>query len=128
MSDVTVISRNEAVPVTVGNVAVYCHSFRASAVKAVSEETTVNGSSVFASTGIRALRLTFSGRIYDESAPLKFLADMGIEMSGTGYTVTYKGLVFTGCIVQKYEAEDSGKGWTDVSFILVTQNIAEEAE
>lgn len=128
MSSVTFISHNEAVPVTVGSCLLYCDSFKASAVKAVSEETTVNGMSIFTSSGIRALRLTFSGRIYDENSALDFLYAISNEMSGQTFSIEYKGLRFTDCIMQKYEVSDSGKDWTEGTFTLITQSPVREVE
>lgn len=128
MSQSTVLSHREAIPVTVGSTVVYCESFRASAVKSINEETTVNGKSLITSSGVRALKLSFSGRIYDESAPLKFLADMNYEMGSQPFTVIYRGLIFSDCILQKYEVTDSGKEWTEASFTLVTPSAVTEDE
>ena len=129
MSITTELLHREAIPVTVGGTDVYCENFRASAVKAVNEETTVNGSSIITSAGIRAVRLTFSGRIYDKDAPLKFLADISGEMDSQPFDVEYRGLEFSDCILQKYEVTDSGKDWTDASFTLITSSeITEEDE
>ncbi|MBO5572099.1 MAG: hypothetical protein J5926_05240 [Ruminococcus sp.] len=126
MSTVTEITSREAMPVTVGGCTVYCDSFRVSAVRAVNEETTVDGESVITSSGLRAARLVFSGRIYDETRPLRFLTDISSPMSGgQAYTITYRGIRFTGCILQKYELTDSCRDWTEVSLTLITYSEAE---
>ena len=96
------------------------------AVRAVNEETTVDGESVITSSGLRAARLVFSGRIYDETRPLRFLTDISSPMSGgQAYTITYRGIRFTGCILQKYELTDSCRDWTEVSLTLITYSEAE---
>ena len=128
MSMTTELSRREAIMITVGGTEVYCENFRASAVKAQNEETTVNGRSIITSAGIRAVRITFSGRIYDEDAPLKFLADISYEMGSQPFDVEYRGLEFTDCILQKFEITDSGNDWTDASFTLITESEITEAD
>lgn len=126
MSTAAAITSREALPVTVGGCTVYCDSFRVSAIRAVNEETTVDGNSIVTSSGLRAARLVFSGRIYDADCPLGFLADIGSAMSGgQTYTVTYRGLRFADCILQKYELTDSCRDWTEVSFTLITYTAAE---
>ena len=128
MSMTTELFRREAIMITVGGTEVYCENFRASAVKAQNEETTVNGRSIITSAGIRAVRITFSGRIYDEDAPLKFLADISYEMGSQPFDVEYRGLEFTDCILQKFEITDSGNDWTDASFTLITESEITEAD
>ena len=126
MSTATAITSREAFPVTVGNCTVYCDSFRITAVRAVNEETTVNGSSVVTSSGLRAARLTFSGRMYDPLQPLSFLTDINTPMSGgQAYIVEYRGMRFTGCIMQKYELNDNCDDWTEISFTMMTYSPAE---
>lgn len=126
MSADTELTCREALPVTVGVCTVYCDSFKATAVKAVSEETTVDGNSIITSSGLRAAKLTFSGRMYDTVQPLRFLAEISSPMSGSQtYTVTYRGMRFSDCIVQRYELTDTCKDWTEVSFTLMTYTPAE---
>lgn len=38
----------------------------------------------------------------------------------------YKGLIFSDCVMQKYEVTDSGKGWTEGSFTLLTHSAVRE--
>ena len=58
----TAMTSREAFPVTMGDLTVFCESFKASAVKAINEENTVNGKSLMTSSAVRSLRLVFSGR------------------------------------------------------------------
>ncbi len=126
MSTVTELTSREALPVTVGNCTVYCDSFKASAVRAVNEETTVSGGSVTTSSALRAARLIFSGRIYNSEEPLQFLADISSPMAGgQAYTIIYRGIRYTGCILQKFELTDSCNDWTEVSLTLITYSAAE---
>lgn len=126
MSTVTGLSSREAMPVTLGECTVYCDSFNISAVRAINEETTVDGGSAVTSSGLRAARLIISGRIYDENHPLRFLTDISSPMAGgQAYTITYRGIRFTGCILQKYELIDSCRDWTEVSLTLITYSEAE---
>lgn len=126
MSSSAVISRNEAYPVTVGYCTLFCDRFRASAVKVINEETTVNSGSIFTSSGLRALRLELSGRIYNENSPLDLLFRLSNEIQGQTFTIEYKGLIFSDCVMQKYEVTDSGKGWTEGSFTLLTHSAVRE--
>lgn len=126
MSTVTELTSREAFTVTVGSCTVYCDSFRASAVKAVNEETTVDGKSIITSSGLRAIRLVFSGRMYNVVRPLGFLAEISSPMADSStFTVTYRGMRFDKCIMQKYELSDECRDWTEVSFTLITYSPAE---
>ncbi|MBQ1518825.1 MAG: hypothetical protein IIZ53_03120 [Ruminococcus sp.] len=125
----TAMTSREAFPVTMGDLTVFCESFKASAVKAINEENTVNGKSLMTSSAVRSLRLVFSGRIYDMSSSVGILVDLGGAMtSDRTYTVIYRGVRFSGCIMQKYELTDSGNDWYDVSFTLITFDEAEVSE
>ena len=47
-------------------------------------------------------------------------------IQGQTFTIEYKGLIFSDCVMQKYEVTDSGKGWTEGSFTLLTHSAVRE--
>jgi hypothetical protein len=119
----------EAEPVAIGSYTLYCERFSASAARDISETSTVTGNGIITGDGQRASRLTFSGRVCDENEPLSFLRYIGNMIRGsTSINIEYRGIVFSGCRLQKYEVEDNGDDSINASVTFITENIFSEAE
>ena len=124
------INEREAVPVDISGYVLYCEEFKASGNTVYSEQPSVTGASLITNTHKKAARITFSGRVYDETSPLAFVSYIG-NVSGTvsGLTITYRGLTFRNCSVQSYTAEDRGEGFIRASVTVITaENILAGAE
>ena len=111
------ICSREAVPVAIGQLTLYCESFRAAASTVLYEQPTVTGATIVTNKCAKASRLTLSGRIYCGDGALSVLTAIN-NMNGTGgLTVDYRGVRFAGCTVQGYTAEDKGG---DMLYVTIT--------
>lgn len=129
MNTVTTISDHESQPVEIGGFTLWCEGFKASAVRSFREEPLVNGGEVITNTCPRAMKLTFSGRIFSggDLGSIKTISDM--LLSGETYDVTYKCLVFSQCRVQSFNAEDNGNDIIQaVVTLITTEQVGEEDE
>lgn len=129
MTTVTTISDHESEPVEIGGFTLWCEGFKASAVRSFREEPLVTGGEVITNTCPRAMKITFSGRIFSggDLGFLKTVSDM--LLSGQSYEVTYKGLVFSQCRVQSFNIEDNSDDFIQtVITIITTEQVGEEEE
>lgn len=109
----------EAIPVTIGYVELYCESFKASAVSNLAEQITVSGGNIITNRCKKSTRLVFKGRVCNETRPLGFLAIANTMSNPNGYTIEYRGIKFTNCVICGFTVEDKGD-----DFIYVTVNVA----
>lgn len=120
----TAVMKKEAVPVRIGALLMYCEGFKAETSRAFSEKVSVSGDTFFTNTGEKALKITFSGRIYDEYVPLRFLLyTHGVLRENTALQISYRGVSFTDCHIQSFSAEDKGEGYIYASVTLVTTSL-----
>lgn len=129
MNSVTTITNRESIPVDIGSLTVWCESFKASAVRSFTEEPLVSGGETITNTCPRAMKLTFTGRVCSKGAPLDFVK-MASDLirSDQSYTVAYRGLVFSGCRVQSFNAEDKGEDFIYAVISLITAEAVGEEE
>jgi hypothetical protein len=121
MSTQTTLTLREPETVTIGPVSLVVERMKMTSVKDISEATTVSGTEVVTNAGRRVLRLTLTGRIHDDSGPMSFLLYINnLIPTNSGFTVTYRGLTFTGCHIQSFTAEDNGEEWIPVTVTLAT--------
>lgn len=130
MNTVTTISNREAVPVSIGTLTLWCEGFKAAAVRSFTEEPLVSGGETITNTCPRAMKLTFSGRIYAAgSDPLGFVRTASDMLRGDqSYAVSYRGLKFAGCRVQSFNAEDRGDEFIQAVISLITADAVGEEE
>lgn len=129
MNTVTTISAHESQPVEIGGFTLWCEGFKASAVRSFREEALVNGGEVITNTCPRAMKLTFSGRIFSGGGleSVKIISDM--LLSGQSYEVTYKGLFFSQCRVQSFNIEDNSNDFIQAVVTLITaEQVGEEVD
>ncbi len=115
------ITKREAVPVVIGGYTVYCESFKASSVRNISENPTVDGGTVISNNSSRTTKLIFSGRICSDNSPADFIFSFNdLVHSAAAFQVSYMGLVFNNCRMLAYSFADKGGNWADISVTLVT--------
>lgn len=122
------ICSREAVPVSVGQLTLYCESFRAAADTVLCEQPTVIGGTVITNSCAKATKLTLAGRIYCGDGDLAVLTEINNMNGSSGYTVVYRGVSFSDCTVKGYTAEDRGDDMLYVTLTLATEAEAEDAE
>lgn len=120
----TICSR-EAVPVTIGQLTLYCESFRAAASTVLYEQPTVVGGTVIANRCVKATRLTLAGRVYCGTGDIPVLTELNNMNGASGLTVIYRGVRFADCTVQSCTAEDKGD---DMLYVTLTLAAAAQAE
>lgn len=133
----TALNSRKAIPVQIANFVLYCEEFKASAVRTVSEEPTVTGKNAVTKSFPRATRLTFSGRVCDETSSLDFVMKANnILHTKVKYDIAYRGIAFLNCTVQGFTAEDRGEGYIRATVTVVTadniislnNNVEEDSE
>lgn len=119
----TVLNSREAIPVKIANFVLYCEEFKASAVRSISEEPTVMGERAVTRSFPRAAKLTFSGRICNETNPLDFVMKANNALHAkVKYDISYRGITFLNCTLQGFTAEDSGEDYIKASVTVVTSD------
>lgn len=124
MNSVTTITNREAAPVAIGEMTLWCEDFKVAAVRSFTEDTLVTGGGTITNTCPRAMKLTFAGRICGSPDFVKSASDM--LRSDQPYTVTYRGLVFSGCRVQSFTAEDKDEDFIFAAITLITNEAVGE--
>ncbi len=123
MTETTTLTSREAVPVTIGLITLYCENFKASAARRLTEESTVAGEGVITNDSNRAMEMTFSGRVYDEQEPLRYLLyAYNMLRSGMTASLNYRGLSFSACHMKAFNIEDIGEEYYNISITVMTQN------
>lgn len=122
------ICSREAVPVSVGQLTLYCESFRAAADTVLYEQPTVIGGTVITNSCAKATKLTLAGRIYCGDGDLAVLTEINNMNGSSGYTVEYRGVSFSDCVVIGYSAEDRGDDMLYVTLTLATEDEANDTE
>lgn len=118
----TSLTKHEAVPVNIADTIIYCEGFKASAVRNISEESTVDGGSVFTNMACRSTRLIFSGRIFADAAG-DFIYSFNALIKGSGcFDVEYMGLSFANCHMLSYTLDNKGEDWAAVSVTLISND------
>ena len=122
------ICSREAVPVAIGQLTLYCESFRAAASTVLYEQPTVIGGTVITNKCAKAVRLTLSGRIYCGAGNIPALTAINNLNGTSALTVTYRGVTFSDCTVTGYTVEDKGDDMLYVSLTLASAEPASDAE
>lgn len=126
---ITALIKREPVPAEIGGLTLYCEGFKASAVRAIAEESSADGAMVITNSSSRSTRLTFSGRVCTEDEPESFvLAVNDMISSGESFTVRYMGLSFYGCRLLSYSFEDKGGEAALAQVTLLSSGMAEESD
>lgn len=124
----TSLTKHEAVPVNIADTAIYCESFKASAVRSISEESTVDGGSVFTNMACRSTKLSFSGRlIADDSGDFIYSFNALIK-GGDCFDVEYMGLSFVNCHMLSYTLDSKGEDWAAVSVTLISNDDIQRSD
>ena len=121
------LSKQEAVPVTIGSFTLYCESFKSSSVTVLYEQPTVTGSTLITNKCVKSPRVTFMGRIVC-SGNITTVTDLNNMTGSVIQSVDYRGVRFSGCTVQSCSAEDRGDGMLYVSITLAVSQTAEIPE
>lgn len=114
------ISVREAIPVKIGYMELYCENFKATAMSELSEQPTVSGLLQITNKYRRLTKLMFRGRVYNENQPLLFMMMINSMNYTTGYTIDYRGLQFSNCMIHSLIVEDKGDDFVNVSVTVVT--------
>ena len=126
--DVNITSRT-APCITMGNIDFYCDSMKVSAVNVFYEQPTVSGDTVVSNEYRKASRLEFSGRICG-STRFETMAELNnMIKSPQSFSVTYMGIIISGCRLQSFTFADKGLDYAEISVTLMTyQDMAQEEE
>ena len=121
MRTVTAINERKPAAVVIGGVTLFCESFRASAVRSITEESTADGETVLTNNASRSTRMTFSGRVSIDGSPENaVLSFNALVNSASSFNVEHMGLVFADCRMLSYSFDDRGGDWADVTVVLLT--------
>ncbi|MBP5378664.1 MAG: hypothetical protein J6Y64_03895 [Ruminococcus sp.] len=121
MRTVTAINERKPAAVVIGGVTLFCESFRASAVRSITEESTADGETVFTNNASRSTRLTFSGRVSIDGSPEDaVLSFNALVNSASSFNVEHMGLVFADCRMLSYSFDDRRGDWADITVVLLT--------
>ena len=121
MRIVTSLNERKPAAVVIGGTTLFCDSFKASAVRSITEESTADGDTVITNNASRSTRLTFTGRISAEGAPENAVYSFNaLVNSAAPFNVEHMGLVFADCRMLSYSFDDKGGDWADVTVVLIT--------
>ncbi|MCR4638268.1 hypothetical protein [Ruminococcus sp.] len=121
MRTVTAINQRKSAAVVIGGVTLFCESFKASAVRSITEESTADGKTVLTNNASRSTRLTFTGRVSIDGAPENaVLSFNALVNSANTFNVEHMGLVFANCRMLSYAFDDKGGDWADTAVVLTT--------
>ena len=121
MRTVTAINQRKPAAVVIGGVTLFCESFKASAVRSITEESTADGKTVLTNNASRSTRLTFTGRVSIDGAPENaVLSFNALVNSANTFNVEHMGLVFANCRMLSYAFDDKGGDWADAAVVLIT--------
>lgn len=115
----TKVKVREAFPVKINNLTLYCESMKCSAETAVFESSTVTGYPLMTNKDRKMMKLSFTGRVYNEKTPMRLAGFAANYNSYEGVEIIYRDLKFPGCIITGFSAEDSGE-----DYITLTINAA----
>lgn len=126
---ITALIKREPAAVKIGKLTIYCEGFKASAARAVAEESSADGAAVITNNASRSTRLVFSGRVCTEDEPMSFvLAVNDMIRSGEPFTAEYMGLRFFECRLLSYSYEDKGGEAALASVTLLSSGLTEESD
>lgn len=121
MRTVTTLSERKPEAVIIGGTTLYCESFKASAVRSITEESTADGGTVLTNSASRSTRLVFSGRVSAEDLPQNAVYRFNaLVNSASAFNVEYMELRFSDCRMLSYSFDDKGGDWADVTVVLLT--------
>lgn len=124
---ITSLTKRGAEPVVFGDYTLWCESFRAEETRAVSERASVDGKDLVTNSFPKLMKLTFCGRICDETEPLGFVASVSDMLrSGRIFPLSYRGLRFADCRVHHFKAEDKGEDFIYAELSVLSSGTAEE--
>ena len=127
MNSAATITKREAVPVDIGSMTLWCEEFKAAAVRTFAEEPLAAGGGTITNSCPKAMKLTFSGRIF--GGPLEFVKTASDMLrDDTTCSVKYRGLVFSGCHVQSFSSEDKGEDFIHAAITLISAEAVGEEE
>lgn len=116
----TVLKKREAVPVEIGPFKMYCESMKFKAETTVYERPTITGAATMTNKCTKMTRVSFTGRIYNESRPM-FSAGFANNINGlVNYDIIYRDLKFRSCIITGFSAEDSGENYITLTVHAAT--------
>ena len=115
----TEVKVRKAFPVQINNLKLYCESMKLSAETAVFESSTVTGYPLMTNKDRKMLRLSFTGRVYNENTPMRLAGFAANYNNYEGIDIIYRDLRFPRCIITGFSAEDSGE-----DYITLTVNAA----
>ncbi|MBP5580182.1 MAG: hypothetical protein J6X85_00060 [Ruminococcus sp.] len=121
MRTVTAINERKPAAVVIGGVTLFCESFRASAVRSITEESTADGETVLTNNASRSTRMTFSGRVSIDGSPEDaVLSFNALVNSASPFNVEHMGLIFADCRMLSYSFDDRRGDWADITVVLLT--------
>ncbi|MBR2284242.1 MAG: hypothetical protein IJ874_07475 [Ruminococcus sp.] len=119
MNDVTELCSREACPVAIGDITLWCDSFRIVNDSVYYEQPSADGDNVLTNRYRRSPRVTLSGRVYcGDEMPAMLAALVAMVGASAGFDTEYRGLSLTSCRVQSCTAEDGGGEFLDVAAVL----------
>ena len=72
-------------------------------------------------SGKKAIRLTFSGRIYNENNPIGFLVDINNLMKNDyTFSIEYKNVIFGECRVQSFVTDDNNDDFISATITVIS--------
>lgn len=90
----------------------------------ITGQPTVSGLFQVTNTSRKLTKLMFRGRVYNESNSLLFMMMINEMTYAAEYTIEYKGLQFSNCMIHSLIVEDNCDDFVNVSITVVTpENI-----
>lgn len=118
--EITSVTPAEPIEVTIGYVVLSCTSFQAYSETDLSEQSTVSGDNIVTNRAKSSTRLVFSGKVHNEKYPLSFMTIANTMSNPNGYTIKYRGMRFTNCIIYGFVFNNNGGDDSEATVTVVT--------
>lgn len=116
----TLINLREPIPVKIGLITLYCEKMSLSAKTITHIAPTVLGVAELTNKCRQMTHLTFSGRVYDTSHPLRLSLLMNNRNGQGGIEIIYKDMKFLNCMMTGIDMTDAGKDYIELTVRLST--------
>lgn len=117
------LCKREATPIQIGAFTLYCEHFKVIGSSEVNEQMSAAGVSLITNRCKKAVKATFTGRMYNHDCPLGFVDVINNMSNNYKYDISYRGLDFRQCSINGVVIEDKGDDFTYVTITFATSLI-----
>lgn len=107
-------------PVKIGSLTLYCENMRFSTETSIYHSISVTGYPLMTKKERHAIKLTFTGRVYNKSLPMHLAGSAANSTNREGVEIIYRDLRFPNCTVTGFSAEDCGEDYITLTVNAIT--------